>query len=146
MTVPLEAFDCERPAGAAARTSGRGLRFLLVGGFNTAFGYACFVVLHLSLGQQIHYLGSLFLAHVLSVLVAFVLYRTLVFRVRGRLLGDLWRFWSVYLVALSLNAVTLPLLVEGLDLPVILAQALVLGATVAMSFVGHSRFSFRRPK
>lgn len=144
MTVPVEADGDALAAGAAVPPAGRGLRFLVVGGFNTAFGFVCFVVLHLTVGQAVHYLGVLLLAHLLSVAVAFVLYRTLVFKVHGRLLGDLWRFWSVYLVALAVNGAALPLLVELIGLPVLVAQGAVLLGTVVLSFVGHSRFSFRR--
>lgn len=128
------------------RVPSRGVRFLLVGGFNTIFGYACFVGLQQTVGQRTHYLVVLLIAHVLSVLLAFVLYRILVFRVTGRILGDLWRFWSVYLVALAINLVALPLLVELGKLPVVLAQALVLVGTVCLSFVAHGRFSFHRPQ
>lgn len=130
----------------AGKAPARGVRFLLVGGFNTVFGYACFVGLQQTLGARTHYLVVLLIAHIISVLVAFVLYRMLVFQVTGRILGDLWRFWSIYLVALAINLVALPLLVELGGLPVVLAQALVLVGTVGLSFLAHGRFSFYRPQ
>ncbi len=83
-------------------------------------------------------------AHVVSVLVAFVLYRFVVFRVRGHVLSDLWRFETVYLSALAVNFVLLPLLVEIASLPVLLAQALIVFVTSVMSWVGHKHYSFRR--
>ena len=118
--------------------------FLLVGGVNTVVGFLCFAGFLLLLGQR-RYLVVLVCAHVVSVLIAFVLYRFVVFRVRGHVLADLWRFETVYLSALAINLVLLPVLVEIARLPVLLAQALIMLVTSAMSWVGHKNYSFRRP-
>ena len=119
--------------------------FLVVGTANTAIGVFWFAFFHLLLGERLHYLVLLAFAHVASVLCAFVLYRRVVFRVHGHVLRDLARFESVYLAGFGVNLVLLPLLVEGLDLPVLLSQLLVVGLTATMSYVGHKYFSFRRP-
>lgn len=117
--------------------------FLVVGGVNTVVGFLCFAGFLLLLGQR-RYLAVLVCAHVVSVLIAFVLYRFVVFRVRGHVLADLWRFETVYLAALAVNFVLLPLLVEIAHLPVLLAQALIVFVTSVMSWVGHKHYSFRR--
>ncbi len=117
--------------------------FLIVGAVNTVFGFLCFAGFLFILGHQL-YLVALVCAHVVSVLFAFVLYRFLVFRVRGHVLSDLWRFETVYLSALAVNFALLPLLVEFADLPVLLAQAMIVFITSVMSWVGHKRYSFRR--
>ncbi|MEP7036317.1 MAG: GtrA family protein, partial [Actinomycetota bacterium] len=67
------------------------------------------------------------------------------FKVRGHVLADLWRFVTVYLSALAVNLVVLPLLVEFGHLPVLLAQAMIVFLTSVMSWVGHKNYSFRRP-
>ena len=120
------------------------IRFVAVGGFNTVFGLAAFVVFEQTLGTVAHYLIVLLVAHVVSTFVAFLGHRYLVFRVRGSFLLDLVRFWSVYVVVLALNVAALPLLVEVLGLPVIPAQTLFTIATVLGSYLGHKHFSFRR--
>ena len=117
--------------------------FLAVGAFNTAFGYLLFAMLLLLLGHRL-YLVALLCAYIVSVLLAFVLYRFLVFRVRGHVLRDLWRFVTVYLFALAVNFVTLPLLVELVHLPVLVAQAMIVLVTSLMSWMGHKHYSFRR--
>jgi putative flippase GtrA len=117
--------------------------FLIVGAINTVVGYLCFAGILTILGQR-HYLAALACAHVVGVLFAFVLYRFVVFRVRGHLLADLWRFETVYLSALAVNFVLLPVLVELAHLPVLLAQALIVFVTSVMSWVGHKNYSFRR--
>lgn len=120
------------------------VRFLLAGGLNTAFGFACFVVYQHTVGAHWGYMWTLALTHVTSVLFAFATHRSFVFRVSGRLLVDLWRFESVYLAALGLNALLLPLLVEVGGAPVLVAQAAITCLNVIVSWLGHSRFSFRR--
>jgi len=117
--------------------------FLAVGAVNTVFGYLCFAGLLLLLGQS-RYLVALVCAYVIAVLFAFVLYRFLVFRVRGHVLTDLWRFSTVYLTSLAVNFVLLPLLVEFAHLRVLLAQALIVLVTSIMSWMGHKHYSFRR--
>ena len=118
--------------------------FLIVGGINTVVGFLCFAGFLVLVGKQ-RYLVALVCAHVVAVLIAFVLYRFAVFKVRGHVLADLWRFETVYLSALAVNFVVLPVLVELAHLPVLLAQALIVLVTSVMSWVGHKHFSFRRP-
>jgi putative flippase GtrA len=118
--------------------------FLLVGGANTAIGFAWFVLFEHLVGDTLGYMVALLFAHVAAVLCAFVLYRTFVFRVRGHVLRDLARFEVVQLTALGINVVFLPLLKEVAGLPVLLAQLIVTAGTVLMSFFAHRGFSFRR--
>jgi putative flippase GtrA len=118
--------------------------FLIVGGINTVVGFLCFAGFLVLVGKQ-RYLVALVCAHVVAVLIAFVLYRFVVFKVRGHVLADLWRFETVYLSALAVNFVVLPLLVEIAHLPVLLAQAMIVLVTSLMSWVGHKHYSFRRP-
>lgn len=129
----------------------RRVAFLIVGAVNTAVGFGFFVLFDLTVGRFVdsasnRVLGSLATlacAHVFSVLCAFVLYRRFVFRVRGHLFRDLARFEAVYLVSIGINATVLPVLVV-LGVPRILAQAAILVVTTLISYIGHSRFSFRR--
>jgi putative flippase GtrA len=117
--------------------------FLAVGGVNTVFGYGVFAGFLLLLGQS-GYLVALVSAYVIAVLFAFATYRFLVFRVRGHVLADLWRFATVYISSLAVNFVLLPLLVELAHLRVLMAQALIVLVTSMMSWLGHKHYSFRR--
>ncbi|MCY1716563.1 GtrA family protein [Microbacterium sp. SL62] len=124
----------------------RRIAFVIVGVINTVVGFAWFALFDLSVGRLWGYMATLLFAHVASVLCAFVLYRRFVFRVRGHVWVDLARFESVYLVALGINALLLPLLVEFGGLQPIVAQAVIVFVTTLVSYIGHSRFSFRRKK
>ena len=118
--------------------------FLAVGGFNTVFGFVCFAGFLAILGQGL-YLVALVCAYVIATLVAFVLYRFVVFRVRGHVLADLWRFLTVYISQLAVNFVLLFVLVSIVHMrPVLLAQVLIAIVTTLISWTGHKYFSFRR--
>ncbi len=125
--------------------------FLVVGGLNTVVGFGIFVACSESVAPLVdHRFGKVAAAvvavgitHVLSVLFAFVMHRRFVFRVRGHMLRDLARFWSIYLTAGAINVVALPVLVE-LGLHRIPAQAIIVAAGTLLSYFGHRHFSFRR--
>jgi len=118
--------------------------FLLVGGFNVVQGVAWFALFNLLLGDQLPYLGVLLIAYLPAILIGFVLYRTLVFKVVGHWVRDLARFTVVQAVAFLINAACLPFFHEILGVPIVLAQALSVVVILVFNYVGHLYFSFRR--
>lgn len=120
------------------------LRFLLVGGYNTAFGYGLFTALILLAGDKIHYLVILPVSHVIAVTNAYFAYRLFVFLDASRGLRSYLRFHSVYLGSLGFGMVALPTLVEIVGLTPIFAQGIVLAVTVVLSYILHKRFSFAK--
>jgi putative flippase GtrA len=125
--------------------------FLVVGAINLVVGFAIFIACSESVGHFVDHrfgkvagsLATVGISHVLTVLFAFMMQRRFVFRVRGQVLRDLVRFESVYLTALGINAVVLPVLVE-LGMSRIPAQAIILAFTIVLNYFGHRHFSFRR--
>ncbi|MDJ0337596.1 GtrA family protein [Cryobacterium sp. PH31-O1] len=122
------------------------VRFLAVGATNTLVGYLVFSAFTLWVFTDVYlgYLLSLALSYVVGITLAFVLYRRFVFVVHGHVVRDFIRFVSVYLVAIGINVAALPLLVEVLLVPPLLAQLIILLITTLLSFFGHKKFSFRR--
>jgi putative flippase GtrA len=120
------------------------VRYLAVGGWNTAFAYAVFAGLHLAF-LSLNYMVVLLVTHAIGTMNAFLTYRYLVFRVSGTFFTDLARFALVYVGAITFNLVALPVLVEGAGLDVLLVQGLIVSVTVVSSYLGHKHFSFRRP-
>jgi putative flippase GtrA len=139
------------PPGPIRLVRDQRVAFLVVGGINTIVGFAIFVACSVSVGHLAEHrfgkvgaaLVTVGVAHVIAVLSAFVMHRRFVFRVQGHVLRDLARFWSVYLTALGINAVALPVLVE-LGVQRIPAQAIIVASTTLLSYFGHRHFSFRR--
>lgn len=120
------------------------VRFVIVGGFNTVFGYALYVAFHEIF--DIPYLFSLYGSYVIATLVAFVLHRQFTYRRAGtgNLALDFVRFQGVYVVSLLFNTVALPLLVEVAHWHPTVAQAVIVVFTAVVSYFGHKFFSFRR--
>lgn len=120
------------------------IRFLLVGGFNTAVGFGAFTLIQFLSNGALHEVVVLLFAHGVASSIAFVLHRRVVFRVSGQILLDYLRFQSVYILPLSINAIVLPVLVRVAGMNVYLAQLLFTVVSVIISYVGHKYFSFRR--
>lgn len=119
------------------------IRYILIGGFNTFFGYGIFALLWLLWGQSLHYIVLLSISHVIAVTNAFFGYRIWVFRKKGGVLGDFFRFNLVYLGTFIFNILALPALVEVMNFHPLFAQALVVVVTVVASYLLHRRFSFK---
>lgn len=121
-------------------------RYLLVGGFNTLVGYGLGVGLYLALAARLHILVIGVIANVLAITVSFTTYKYLVFRSPGRWLVEYLRSYLVYGGSALVGIMLLWLLVDGLRLPIWLAQGLAIILTVIASYLGHDRFTFRRPQ
>ena len=142
------ATPADEPPGAFARllrtANRKEVRYLIVGGWNTLFGWAVFVALQLGVGATIGYMAVLVIAQIISIVNAYLCYRWLVFRVQGSWWLDFFRFSTVYWIVFGINVVALPVLVSVIGMNVIVAQTLFLIVTVIASYIAHNRFSFRR--
>jgi putative flippase GtrA len=126
-------------------------RYLVVGIWNTAFGYSTFALFTFLLEGRVYasYMVAFLLASVINITVAFLGYKWFVFKTRGNYFREWVRCVMVYGGSIALGLVLLPpavFLVEYLTgnpraAPYI-AGAVVAGLQVIGSFVGHSRFSF----
>ena len=117
--------------------------YLVVGAWNTVFGYAVWALLQYLLGDYLPYVVVLLLAWPINVLNAYLGYRFIVFRSRGPVLRELPRFSLVYVVALVANLVLLPIAVRVLPFSIYVDQALFIGVVFVCSYLGHKYFSFR---
>jgi putative flippase GtrA len=128
------------------------IRYILVGGFNTVFGYGVFALLNwLTRGLGTYnYLYASVLANVISISVAFLGYKWFVFRTRGNYLAEYIRCFGVYgssaLIGLAGLSILVPILRRSLhhaeEAPYV-AGALLMAITVIFSFFGHKNISFR---
>lgn len=119
------------------------LRFLVVGGYNTVFGVACFPVLYVLFGRTSHYLALSTVAHFIAVTNAFIAHRVVAFRAEGAWLPQWVRFCVGHLGTLGLGLLGLALLVGRLRLTPLQAQPILLAVSVILSYFWHSRVSFR---
>ena len=129
------------------------VRYILVGGFNTVFGYSVFALLTWSfrgLGSY-SYMYAAVLANFIAITAAFLGYKWFVFRTRGNYLIEWIRCFGVYGVSSLIGLAGLPILVTILrhtlhrpELAPYIAGALLMTVTVLFSFFGHKNFSFRQ--
>jgi putative flippase GtrA len=131
---------------------GQFVRYLVVGAWNTLFGYALYAALTAVLTPLIpySYMVASLLSNMVSITVAFLGYKWFVFKTKGNYLREWARCVVVYSGAIAVGLALLPILVAIVrhytryqrQAPYI-AGALLTGVSVVFSFVGHRKFSFR---
>lgn len=119
-------------------------RFLIVGAYNTAFGYAAFVVLYLWLHDHLHYLLIATISHAAAVANSFFTQRRLVFRDTGPMLPAFLRFNLATSASLILSLAGIALLVDGVGLSPLPSQAIVTLVSVLAMYLTHRHYTFRR--
>jgi len=127
-----------------ARRRREQLLYLVVGAWNTLFGYGVWALFEHLLHSHLHYLVIVVLSWPFSVGNAYIGYRTFVFRSKGRVLRELPRFSLVYVVTLLCGLVALPILLHTLPFSIYAIQAGFTAAVVVLSYLGHKFFSFRQ--
>jgi putative flippase GtrA len=127
-------------------------RYLLVGVWNTLFGYSTFAVLTALLKPYVpqSYMLAAILSSVLNITVAFLGYKWFVFRTKGNYMREWSRCLAVYGSSTILGVGALPILVWTIRLTSrldrqapYLAGALLTTFGAIYNFLGHKRFSFR---
>jgi putative flippase GtrA len=129
-------------------------RYLIVGVWNTFFGYglyALFTYLLTGIVPYAYMLASV-LSNVIAITVAFLGYKWFVFKTKGNYLREYLRCYVVYGTAFLVSLALLPVLVALLDLVIrpayapYVAGAILTVGTVLVSFIGHRHYSFARDK
>lgn len=127
------------------------VRFVLVGVWNTIFGYLVFVACdylfeRLFSPRYIAYMSAAILSNILAIINAYIFHKHITFQstVRGKgILMEFARFFSTYLFSIILGLILLPVSVEILGIEPKISAALLIPVTTIISYIGHSRFSFR---
>jgi putative flippase GtrA len=117
--------------------------YLVIGAWNTVFGYAVWALLQFLLGDRLHYLVIVLIAWPIAVLNAYLGYRLVVFRSRGSILRELPRFSLVYALTLVVNLAVLPIALAVVPFNIYVVQAIFTMAVVICSYLGHKYFSFK---
>jgi len=128
-------------------------RYILVGGFNTVFGYGLFALLNWTFkGLGLYsYMYAAVLGNLIAISVAFLGYKWFVFRTEGNYLVEYIRCFGVYgssaLIGLAGLPILVPILRRNLQQPEqapYIAGAIMVLVTVIFSFLGHKKISFRQ--
>jgi putative flippase GtrA len=129
------------------------IRFLLVGVWNTLFGYATYAAFtYLFTGHIPYpYVVASVVAYFVNTSVAYLFYKFFVFKTKGNYLREYARCFTVYGVGFLIGSASLPVLVAILN-PLVanrasapyIAGLIIMGANVIYSYLGHRWFTFRR--
>jgi putative flippase GtrA len=119
------------------------IRYLLVGAWNTVFGYAIFALLITAFENEISYLEIAFISHLVAVTHSFFTHRQIVFKSRKNVLIEYTRFHITNLSSLAFGIIALSFFVERCSIPPLTAQAIVTTGIVAISYFAHQNFTFR---
>jgi len=127
-------------------------RYLLVGAWNTAFGYGLFALFTALMAGRFpySYVAASVLANLIAITVAFLAYKRFVFKTQGNYLREWLRCLVVYSGSIAAGVLFLPPLVflfirltgDPRSSPY-LAGAVLTAGTVLASFFGHRHFSFK---
>lgn len=137
----------------SSKSTGEFVRYILVGGFNTGFGFGVFALLNWSLRGlgSYSYMYAAVLANFITITVAFLGYKWFVFRTKGNYLLEWIRCFGVYGSSALIGLAGLPILVTLLRPHLLnpgraayIAAAIMTCVTVLFSFIGHKRISFRK--
>lgn len=118
------------------------INYLLVGGWNTVFGYGVFVSLYYLFAAKVHYLVIWLISNILAITNAYIGYKAFVFKTRGNYLLEYLRVYVVYGGSMALNLIYLPFCVEILKITPPVAQAGWIAVNFVFSYLGHKHFSF----
>jgi putative flippase GtrA len=122
-----------------------------VGIWNTIFGYLVFVALDYMFNlffspRYVAYMSAAVLANILAILNAYIFHKFITFRspIRGiAIIQEFLRFFSMYLFSFFLGLILLPIFVELFHYDPKISAALLIPITTIISYIGHSRFSFK---
>jgi putative flippase GtrA len=131
---------------------GQFARYLVVGVWNTAFGYATFAFFTAILDKVVpqSYMLASVLSSLINISVSFLGYKWFVFKTKGNYLREWIRCVGVYGGNILFGLAVLPVMVYGLrhythlerQAPYV-AGAILTFVTVLVSFFGHKHFSFK---
>lgn len=80
---------------------------------------------------------------ILAITNAYICYKLFVFKTKGNILIEYFKFYLVYGVSTLLSFGIMYCLVSGLKIPPIIAQFPCIALTTLFSYVSHHNFSFK---
>jgi putative flippase GtrA len=122
------------------------IRFLIVGGINTLFGWSAFPAIYfLTLAARWHYLIVLVITQVICITFSFLTAKFFVFRTRGNFVAEFAKFCTFHASYFALNIIILPILVEVVKINPVIGQFGFAVAVVLSSYFWHSKITFKQP-
>ncbi len=125
-------------------SASRKLRYLLVGGLNTLFGYMVGVGVYNALTPDANIWTIGIVSNILSITFSFFTYKIFVFKTKGQWLREYLKCYLVYGTIALANIALLGLYVNGFGMSIWVSQALLIFSTTVFSYLGHARITFSK--
>jgi putative flippase GtrA len=123
------------------------LRFLIAGAINTAVGLGVYPLLYWSLQPMgAGYLEVLIISQILCITFSFITNKYYVFKSKGNLKKEYFKFFAFHGFYFVLNLVCLPILVETMKINPIISQTLFSVAVIVTSYFWHNAVTFKSVK
>lgn len=138
------------PANPKARllalTRDRRVRYLVTGGIAAVVAYVLFAAGWLLTGGRVPYLALIIVTNLLTALITYPMYAK-VFESTRLSVGGFLRFYVVCLWSLVWSFIGMPLLVEVINLPVLVALPIVIATAPLINYQVMRMWTFRhRPR
>jgi putative flippase GtrA len=118
--------------------------YLIVGGWNSFFVYACFSVLYFLLNEHLAPSAILAIAYVVASVNGYLTFRYLVFSPVRHPVVEYVRYQAVYVPIQVFNLLALPLALTYTTLSAYFVQALFAPFAVVAAYLGNKYFTFRK--
>ncbi|GAB1645614.1 GtrA family protein [Krasilnikovia sp. MM14-A1259] len=122
------------------------VRYLAAGGSGAVLYYVLFSAAWLVVGRTVPYLGIAVGVSTVCAVGTYPIYRVLVFRAGGPVVGGFLRFYLLCLGSLGYTVCGLSILVEAAGLHVLVAQAIVVVTGPVINYQFSRLWAFRKPR
>jgi len=117
-------------------------RYLLVGSYNTVFGYLIFVITFYYFSSTVNHYFLLAICHLIGTIHNFFSYSAFVFKPKATALRNYLKFNLVYLLTFLLNIIMFTLLTKVMNWNLYFSQALILALIAVVGYILNKNFSF----
>lgn len=118
-------------------------RFLLVGGYNSAFSYIIFALALHIIGQE-HYQICVALQWIISSVFSFINQKIFVFCTKGNWFQEYFKCCATWVISYICNAILLELLVRVFIKNVYISQLISILFAAVVTYVLFKHFAFKR--
>jgi putative flippase GtrA len=121
-----------------------GLLYVIVGFWNTLTGYIVGIVAYKILENYLHVTIIGLLSNIISITLAFLVYKIVVFKTNSNWLTEYFKSYVVYGISGVISILLLWLLIKYLGYNIWVSQAISMLVVISFSFFGNALYTFKK--
>tara|TARA_B100001093_G_scaffold28052_1_gene24508 strand:- start:1010 stop:1417 length:408 start_codon:yes stop_codon:yes gene_type:complete len=118
------------------------IKYVLVGSYNTLFGYLTFVLIFYNFSDVASHSLLLGITHFIAVTHNFFTYKRWVFNVKENLLKNYFKFHQVCLLLYIINLILFLCFTKMMNMNIYFAQGLILVIIIILGYFMNKSYSF----